>query len=214
MRSVWCALWLVAAAALAACEQPTKATPAKVVDEPRSIVGISPADFRCEVLATAETMTQLLGAPARLVETSSTTPGVAAPCSFLVAAAEQEVWAFDIDCRDGMKVNADALFAQYERTSAEAVAMAAAAAAEPGATQAPAADGGRPRRRPELAREVDVGSRGLDHHGQGLLFIDDDAPCYVRITGPDAERRLALARHLVSALTLRTAPMTPRAAPR
>jgi hypothetical protein len=44
------------------------------------------------------------------------------------------------------------------------------------------------------------------------LFIDDDAPCYVRVVGPEADRRMALARHLVSALTPATAPMTPRAA--
>jgi hypothetical protein len=136
---------------------------------------------------------------------------VASPCSFLVAAAEQEAWSFDIDCREGMRARAEALFAQYERSSAEAVA----AAADPGTAAAGAAgarDGGKLARRPEMAREVEVGARGLDHHGQGLLFVDDDAPCYVRINGPDADRRLALARHLATALTPRTAPMSPRRA--
>jgi hypothetical protein len=205
---------LVACLAGAACESPRKAAPAPSpqAEAPR-LVGISPAEFRCESLATVETMTELLGAPARQVETAiSSQSGTAAPCNYLVRAAEQEAWTFDIDCRDGMKTRADALFAQYERTSAELVALAAATPA--GATSGPADGGPRPGRKPELAREVTVGARGLDHHGGGLLFIDDDAPCYVRVLGPDAERRLALAKHLAASLTPSTAPMSPRAAPR
>lgn len=220
MRSAWCTLWIAAAAAglagcsFPACQPERKAAPAPRAEEQPALVGVWPADFRCETVASAETMTQLLGAPARQVETAiPSTAGTPAPCAFLVAAADQEAWNFDIDCRDGMKTRADALFAQYERTSADAVAAAAAQAAEPSKASSPA-DAAKPRSKVELAREVNVGARGLDHHGSGLLFIDDDAPCYVRITGPDAERRMALARHLVSALTLQTAPMSPRPAPR
>jgi len=67
------------------------------------------------------------------------------------------------------------------------------------------------RRAPEAAAEVAVGAKALDHHGQGLLFIDDDAPCYVRVAGKDAARRLELARLIAKNLTLANAPMTPRA---
>ena len=38
--------------------------------------------------------------------------------------------------------------------------------------------------RENAAHEVEVGRRALDHHGQGLLFVDDDSPCYVPIVGP------------------------------
>jgi hypothetical protein len=65
-------------------------------------------------------------------------------------------------------------------------------------------------RAPEEATVVQVGARGLDHHGQGLLFLDDDAPCYVRIVGPDSVRRLSLAQLIAKNLTFANAPMTPR----
>jgi hypothetical protein len=183
------------------------------------MVGISPSEFQCDVLATDEQMAELLGAPARRVESAATSSsGVASPCNYLATragSAAPEAWTFDLDCRDGMTARADALFAQYERTSAELVGMAATADAEPprpaGASAGSAA---RPRSRPELARQVDVGARALDHHGQGLIFVDDDAPCYVRVVGPDGEHRLALARHLAAALKPATAPMSPRPAPR
>ena len=195
------------------------------------MVGISPSEFRCDVLATDEQMAELLGAPARRVESAATSSsGVASPCNYLVTragSAAPEAWTFDLDCRDGMTARADALFAQYERTSAELVGMAATADAEPTRQARPAAPGSsgssdsssagsaaRPRSKPELARQVDVGARALDHHGQGLLFVDDDAPCYVRIVGPGGEHRLALARHLAAALRPATAPMSPRPAPR
>ena len=60
------------------------------------------------------------------------------------------------------------------------------------------------------ATEVQVGAKGLDHHGQGLIFVDDDAPCYVRVVGPDAGRRLELAKLIAKNLTFENAPMTPR----
>ena len=63
---------------------------------------------------------------------------------------------------------------------------------------------------PGAAVDVAVGAKGLDHHGQGLLFIDDDAPCYVRVVGPDAPRRLALAQLIAKNLTFANAPMSPR----
>ena len=58
-----------------------------------------------------------------------------------------------------------------------------------------------------------VGSKGLDHHGQGLIFIDDDAPCYVRVVGPDAAHRFELAKMLAKNLTFANAPMSPRPFP-
>ena len=116
-----------------------------------------------------------------------------------------------------MKQRADALFAQYTRTSGELIEQynaASDAGPTPGVKPEPR-QGFRRRHRaiqraPEAAAEVPVGAKALDHHGQGLLFIDDDAPCYVRVVGPDAARRLALAKHIAKNLTFANAPMTPR----
>jgi hypothetical protein len=71
-------------------------------------------------------------------------------------------------------------------------------------------DAGVVNRAPDVAAEVAVGAKGLDHHGQGLIFIDDDAPCYVRVIGPDAAKRLALAQLIAKNLTYENAPMSPR----
>jgi hypothetical protein len=102
------------------------------------------------------------------------------------------------------------LFAQYTRTSAELVAqydqMSDAGVVKP-------TDAGIAIKRPDDAFEVEVGAKALDHHGQGLLFIDDDAPCYVRVIGPDAARRLELAKVVAKNLTFANAPMTPRPMP-
>ncbi len=228
MRSVRCAIG-IAAALGAACESPKQAPATQPEAEKRVMVGISPPEFRCDILATDEQMAELLGAPTRRVESAATSSnGMASPCNYLTTragAAALEAWTFDMDCRDNMLTRANALFEQYERTSAELVGMAANVKADPEAARPvrnPAPGASEPSSppsppsgsKPELARPVDVGARGLDHHGQGLLFIDDDAPCYVRVGGPDGERRLALARPLVTARKPATAPMSPRPAPR
>src|SRR6185436_4708460 len=99
----------------------------------------------------------------------------------------------------------DALFAQYKTTSQELVqqyeAKADAGATRHNAPGAKHADAGAELHAPDPAVEVPVGAKGLDHHGQGLIFIDDDAPCYVRVIGPDAAHRLALAKTIAKNLT-------------
>jgi hypothetical protein len=163
------------------------------------MVGVAPANFRCHELISIAAVSQILQGQARLVETAMPTPvGLAPPCSYLVTAADERVepWMFDIDCRDGMKARADALFEQYQSSSADL------------ALQLPA--DGKARKIADAAHAIDVGGKGLDHHGQGLVFVDDDAPCYVRVIGPGAPRRLALAQRLALELTPSTAPMTPR----
>jgi hypothetical protein len=106
-----------------------------------------------------------------------------------------------------MKQRADALFAQYKELSEEAIQRYAhldAGTGKPGDAGVAV--------RPEPAVEVAVGAKGLDHRGQGLIFIDDDAPCYVRVVGKDAVRRLELAKLIAKNLTFANAPMTPRPA--
>jgi hypothetical protein len=176
---------------------------------PRELSGVYPEQWRCESIASVATLGQLLGGTAKQLDSALDTPrGVPHPCNYEVVVREPEYWTFDIDCRDGMKQRADALFAQYREASGEAVqryAQSDAGTGRPG-------DAG-VAHPPEPAVEVAVGAKGLDHHGQGLLFIDDDAPCYVRVVGKDAARRLELARLIAKNLTFDNAPMTPRARP-
>ena len=122
----------------------------------------------------------------------------------------QEAWTFDVDCRESYQKLADALFEQYTQTSAELVDRYAR---EVGPGKTITTDAGVALRAPEAAHEVPVGRRGLDHHGQGILFVDDDAPCYVRVVGPGAERRLAVAQLVARNLREANAPMTPHTTP-
>jgi len=177
---------------------------------PRPLAGVYPESWRCDSIAAAAALGDLLGGTVRQIDSAASVPrGVPHPCSYEVTARELELWTFDIDCRDGMKQRADALFAQYKASSADQIVryetLSDAGAIKPG-------DAGTPHA-PEPAVEVSVCARGLDHHGQGLIFIDDDAPCYVRVLGKDAGRRLELARLIAKNLTFANAPMAPRAFP-
>jgi hypothetical protein len=208
-------MWVLVLAACkddgAAAKQPPPAPPAK-------LAGVYPDKWKCESAVSLDMLGSVLGGPARPIDSPITVPaGVPHPCNYEVTAPDNslEYWTFDVDCRDGMKARADALFAQYKQTSQDLIDQydAAKAAAKP----AKPARHGKGSAEPEVAppqpaTEVDVGAKGLDHHGQGLIFIDDDAPCYVRVVGKDAARRLALARVLAKNLTFDNAPMTPRAA--
>ena len=219
--------WVGAALCSACGREKPQTEPAQARAAPPQMVGVSPKDFRCDSLLTEDQLGQLMGGRARAVESAVMTPvGVASPCTYLVepaapasgpaGAAAAQKWTFDLDCRDGMQTRAEALFEQYTRTSAEAVERAAATpASERGTRPERPERPERPDNEPQglLAREVPVGARGLDHHGHGLLFIDDDTPCYVRVVGGKPEQRLALAQHLVRALVPATAPMSRRLAP-
>jgi hypothetical protein len=200
--------WLLLLA-LAGCKNDgSAAANDKPTDLPgRKLAGVYPDQFKCESITTLEALGQALGGTVRLIDTPMTTPkGVPHPCNYEVQAAELEYWTYDIDCRDGAKQRADALFEQYKQDSAAKVdhyKALADAGIKP-------TDAGIKLVAPESASEVQVGAKGLDHHGQGLIFYDDDAPCYVRVVGPDASRRLAVAQLVAKNLTFENAPMTPR----
>lgn len=199
---------------LTACSSGGNAdTPAEKKTEPeRKLAGVFADRWECKSVTTPEQIAQLLGAVKANLMVSAISPprGVPQPCAYeVVMQTEVQAWTYDIDCRDGMKQRADALFAQYKKTSAELV-EAYNAAADAGIKQSDAGVAIRP---PEDAVEVDVGAKALDHHGRGLLFIDDDAPCYVRVIGPDAPHRLELAKLVAKNLTFQNAPMTPRPMP-
>lgn len=207
--------YLVLVTLVAACSGEGSASkPAdKSTDPERKLAGVFPDRFQCESILKPEQVAELLGAvKANKLDSAMSTPkGIPQPCNYeVVMQSALEYWTFDFDCRDRMKERADALFAQYKRTSAELVQqydqMSDAGMVKP-------TDAGIVVKRPDDAVEVQVGAKALDHHGQGLLFIDDDAPCYVRVIGPDAQRRLALAQAVAKNLTFANAPMTPRPMP-
>jgi hypothetical protein len=178
---------------------------------PPPLIGVYPEDFKCESVAPPDALAQALGGAPRVVDSAIQTPqGVARPCNYLVdGPAGPEAWTFDIDCRPGWDTTAQKLFEQYTRGSQDLVEQYNAVV---DAGHLETVDGGPAIKAPENAHEVQVGKKALDHHGQGLIFIDDDAPCYVRVIGPDAARRLALAQLIARNLTPARAPMPPHAA--
>ncbi len=213
VRSVRCTCLVLLLAAAACTNDGAGATKHdKPVEATRKLAGVYPERFQCDSILTLEALGQLLGGDAHKQEGAMTPPrGIAAPCTYEVTVQGQaEYWTYDFDCRDGWKQRADALFEQYRTGSSDLVehfnALADAGAIKP-------TDAGIPIKAPEAAVEVAVGAKGLDHHGQGVIFIDDDAPCYVRVIGPDQTRRLELAKMIAKNLTFANAPMTPRPMP-
>ncbi len=172
-------------------------------------VGIPADDWTCDVLTTPAVISETLGAPAREVSGGMTMPrGVPRACAYMVelVPGQQEAWSYDLDCRDGALATAEILFKQYQRGNAELIAAYGDASGGKPITN----DAGGTLAAPGASFEVAVGQRGLDHHGQAILFVDDDAPCYGRVSGRDPVRRLALAKLVASKLKPATAPMRPR----
>ncbi|HEY6038450.1 MAG TPA: hypothetical protein VIV58_29410 [Kofleriaceae bacterium] len=210
MRSSWC-LVALALGGLAGCKNDgsAAATEKAKVEEPKKLAGVYPDKFQCDSILSVEQVGALLGGQAHALDSASSVPrGIAHPCNYEVTVnGAAEYWTYDFDCRDGAKQRADKLFEQYKTGSSDIIeqydALADAGAVKPN-------DAGTSIARPEPAAEVDVGAKGLDHHGQGLIFLDDDAPCYVRVVGPNAEHRLAVAKAIAKNLTFANAPMTPR----
>lgn len=201
---------------LAACDSggaASKQDQTKPTEPTRKLAGVFADRFQCDSVTKPAEIAQIVGGTkANKLESAISPPkGVPQPCNYeVVMESSLEYWTYDIDCRDFFKERADKLFAQYTRTSAELVQqydqMSDAGMVKP-------TDAGIVIKRPDDAVEVQVGAKALDHHGQGLLFIDDDAPCYVRVIGPDAPRRLALATAVAKNLTFANAPMDPRPMP-
>lgn len=206
-----------------ACSKDTEksaATSESVSEEaPKALLGVRPEDWKCESVAPdAELATVLGGTPARLDPPFKPEPGVAASCNYSIttapvdadAGAMVDSWSFDVDCRPGHEKRADMLFNDAVMRAEQNVS---AYAAQVKSGKPPTDDAGVPLRAPQGSKEVQVGKRALDHAGAGLLFIDDDSPCYVRVSGPDAERRLALAQLVARNLAEANAPMTPHTKP-
>jgi len=173
------------------------------------LAGVFPDRFDCASIMSTDALGQVLGAPTRAIDSPSSVPrGLPRPCTYEVATVNApEYWTFDFDCRDGYKQRADALFDQYRKYNADRIEqynkLSDAGAFKPN-------DAGTEYKQPGAPSEVAVGAKALDHNDQGLIFIDDDAPCYVRVIGPDGLRRLELAKAVAKNLTYVNAPMTPR----
>ncbi len=208
----------LAGVALAGCGNETSSPKAKPTEETHAkVAGVDPDHFECRSILTLAQLTEILGAPTRAVDSASSIPkGVPRPCTYEVATTPPEMWTFDFDCRDGYKKRADALFAQYKQINEDRIEryneLSDAGVPKPKPTNPDKTkDAGVVELHPPgEATRVDVGAKGLDHNDQGLLFIDDDAPCYVRVVGRDAARRLALAKAVAKHLTFVNAPMSPR----
>jgi hypothetical protein len=189
-------------------EKPIETTP--------KLAGVYPDKFECSSIASTAALSEVLGAPTRAIDTPSSVPrGLPRPCNYEVAKEVPEYWTFDFDCRDGYKQRADALFAQYKQMNTDRIQqyneVSDAGPRKP--VMKDGVDAGVPElRHPGTTSEVSVGAKAIDHNDQGLLFIDDDAPCYVRVIGQDGARRLELAKYVAKHLTFANAPMTPRAA--
>ena len=208
MRAVVLSVSLLAAAGCTKAKSNDGAadTPAPAVGKR---IGIDPDRWTCDVLTTPAVMSEAMGAPAREVANTMATPrGVPRPCTYVVEVlpGQEEDWSYDLDCRDGAVESSKVLFTQFAADSARLVAAFAAASAGKPIID----DAGLALKAPGASFDVAVGKRGLDHHGQGILFVDDDAPCYVRVVGRDAARRLTLAKLIAGKLKPATAPMRPR----
>lgn len=204
-------LFLVAA--VGACKTDPGAGGAKkeIEEEPAKLAGVWPKDFQCTSIAAPAALTQLLGGEVKQAESAMSSPkGVASPCVYEVLRDNTvEQWQFDFDCRDNYQTAYEKLVEQYKRQNLEMIAdwnhRADAGLFKPN-------DAGTEYNRPGDPVDVAVGAKGFDHHGTATIFIDDDAPCYVRVAGKDAARRLELAKLVAKNLTAMNAPMTPRRA--
>lgn len=201
---------LVVTSLLAVACKSESASPKEKQVEPEitQLAGVWPDKFACSSVVTDADLQGVLGGTVKQIDNPVQMPkGLAHPCKYEVSGTVAELWSFDFDCRDNYKTTADALFAQYREKNAELIAewnkQSDAGMIKPN-------DAGIVNKAPGAPTEVQVGLKGLDHHGNSLLFIDDDAPCYVRISGIDEARRLELAKLLAKNLTFMNAPMTPR----
>jgi len=219
----------VLAAAAAACSKSDDArssSGSEMVEGPgKTVLGIDPEKWKCDSIAPLDRIAEVLGGEVAAVDSPFTPPrGVPEPCNYSMTrpgapgpkgdagAVLVESWTFDLDCRPDYEERAELLFAEYAKKSEELVAEYSKRTTGPG-VKPPTDDAGVPLRAPQAAHEAVVGRKALDHHGQGLLFVDDDAPCYVRVVGPDAERRLGLAQLVAGNLTEANAPMKPHGDP-
>jgi hypothetical protein len=207
--------------------------------EPRKYAGVEPEKFDCNSIAAVQALAPVLGGEIRRTDPAmSPAPGTPKRCEYDVTRKEEpkdppkdgsaagkgsgsakaaepttinEQWSFDFDCRPTYKRDGETQMAQFKQLSADAQKHYQEVLDAGTSKSFNASDAGvETHAAPSGASDVQVGLKAVDVLGQGLLFIDDDAPCLVRILGPDAARRLELARLVAKNLTFANAPMKPR----
>lgn len=168
--------------ALVGCEKVNREPPAGgvlVEDDrpaPVDVIGVSPLDFRCDSVAPLDAVRGALGVAVEETDPQMT-PAAGVPKTCVFESR-------DAAAPGVWSFDIDCRERALKTGEGLMVELAA---------------------RPD-AQPVLVGRSGIDAANSVLLFIDDDAACYVRVLGPDATRRAALARVIAERLAPRTAP--------
>lgn len=206
--------FLLFTSAVVACSSDAGVPKEKPPETPAGkTAGVFPDRFDCTTIVPIDTLAQMLGGNVRRIEGPMPSQrGVPKPCEYEVQSDPPAKYQYDFDCRDGYKQRADALFKQYQVQNAARIEEynRVSDAGPPAKAPKGAEDAAIEMKPPSPPTEVAVGAKALDHNDQGILFIDDDAPCYVRVYGPDAAKRLELAKLVAKNLTYLNAPMDPR----
>ncbi len=198
-------------------EQQAKAAP----PPPPKLLGVHPEAFDCTKFLSTADVGELVGGDVEFVESSLTPPsGVPRPCTYVkrhVMTDEERKAREKAEERrllnrppEGEETMEDVMASYEPATKDKAWEVffdcrdSALAKSAGWLDQLLEKEG---------TKEVSIGKRGVEHSDAQILFLDDKTPCLVRITGPDEETRLGLARLVHDRLTMETAPMRPRAAP-
>ncbi len=188
--AVWGRLALFGAALGAACASGEEAEGAAA--EPRDseraaaveMLGVDPSDFDCESIASEQQVASIVGGDVMLSRSQFEPPrGVTRPCIYTLARyADRDA---GLDPRR-WSIDLDCRKSALDDGERLLAQNATRRGAEP----------------------IRVGSSGIDVD-PALVFLADDAPCYVRVVGPDQRLRVELARLVAGELTAKNAPMTP-----
>jgi hypothetical protein len=148
------------------------------------ILGVDPANFECASIADEPSVAAIVGGRVEITRSVFAPPrGVTRPCIYTLAR-----FAANDAGPEPIAWNIDLDCRKSAREDGER--LLTQYATRPG------------------AKPIRVGASGIDIE-PALVFLDDDAPCYVRVVGPERERRVALARLVAEQLTAKNAPMTP-----
>jgi hypothetical protein len=218
----WGSVWLL----LAACQQenpydPKHEAARKAAAGPPKIIGVDPDKFDCLKFLPVDEVSKLAGGGEVIADSTGVPPaaGTPAPCTYIKPHkySEEELKQQKIEEEKRVKRAAsgrDTTIAEEIEAWGKnldkvyGVMFDCRSTAQDQMTQWMRQLKGKEEAH---AKDVQVGKSAVDHIGGQLLFIDDDTPCAVTITGPDEPSRLALGQLVQGRLVLENAPMTPRA---
>lgn len=195
----WCAVLLIGAAACGGDTQSSQSqagASAKAGSGERTdgFVGVDPSVFDCETVVPQALVASAVGGAVEPMESMFTPPrGTPKPCDYMMIDPPA------VELQDGAPAPAQMLWSVQFDCRDDYVQSTAAEMQRLVDT--------------EGAQRVTVGKWGIEHRDAALLFLDDDAPCSVKVVGPGVAQRGAIARLVAQKLTPGTAPMRPRAAP-